>query len=66
MTIIEPAVRLQGESRTLYLGHLNEIHYVSTLPDISVIFRTTIANTCSPRTHMVNNNVGKSISARNN
>ena len=44
-TIIEPAVCLQGESRTIYLGHLNEIHYVSTVPDVSVIFRTTIANT---------------------
>lgn len=61
-TIIEPAVCQQGESRTTYLGHVNEIHYVSTLPDVSVIFRTTIANTCSSRTHVVNNNIGKSTS----
>ena len=62
-TIIEPAVCLQGESRTISLGHVNEIHYVSTVPDVSVIFRTTTANTCSSRTQAVNNNIGKSTSA---
>ena len=62
-TIIEPAVCLQGESRTTYLGHVNEIHYVSTVPDVSAIFRTTTANTCSSRTQAVNNNIGKSTSA---
>ena len=28
--IIEPAVTFQGEQRTIYLGHINEVHYVST------------------------------------
>ena len=65
-TIIERAFCLQGESRTIYLGHVNEIHYVSTVPDVSVIFRTRMANTCSSRTHMVNNNIGKSTSASDN
>ena len=64
-TIIEPAMCQQGESRTIYLGHVNEIHYVSTVPDVSVIFRTTIANTCSSRTHVVNNNIAKSTSTSN-
>ena len=65
-TIIEPAVCPQEESRTIYLGQVNEIHYVSTVPDVSVIFRTTIANTCNSRTHMANNNIGKSTSASDN
>ena len=30
-TIIEPAVTFQGEQRTIYLGHINEVHYVSTV-----------------------------------
>jgi len=59
----EPAVCLQGEPRTIYLGHVNEIHYVSTVSDSSVIFRTTTANTCSSRTQVVNNNIGKSTFA---
>ena len=64
-TIIQPAACLQGESRTIYLGHVNEIHYVSTVPDVSVIFRTTIANTCSSSS-MINNKIGKSTSASDN
>lgn len=51
---------------TIYLGHVNEIHYVSTVPDVSVIFRTTMANTYGSRTHMVNNNIDKSTSASDN
>lgn len=40
--IIEPAVCLQGESRPICLGHVNEIRYVSTdVPHVSLIFRTT-------------------------
>ena len=30
-TIIEPGVTFQGEQRTIYLGHINEVHYVSTV-----------------------------------
>ena len=30
-TIIEPAVTFQGEQRTIYLGHISEVHYVSTV-----------------------------------
>lgn len=37
-TIIEPAVSIQEKASTMYLGHINEIHYVSTVPDVSVIF----------------------------
>ena len=40
--IIEPAVCLQGKSRPLCLGHVNEICYVPTdVPHVSLIFRTT-------------------------
>ena len=50
-TIIEPALTLQGEQRTLYLGHINEVHYVSTVPDVPELFRTQITNTCSTSIH---------------
>ena len=43
-TIIEPAVTFQGEQRTIYLGHINEVHYVSTVPEL---FRTQITSSCS-------------------
>ena len=41
-TIIEPAVtlQLQGEQRTIYLDHINEVHNVSTAPDVPELFRT--------------------------
>ena len=50
-TIIEPALTLQGEQRTLYSGHINEVHYVSTVPDVPELFRTKITNTCSTSIH---------------
>ena len=43
-TIIEPAVTLQGGIRTIYLGHVNEVHNVSAVPNVLEIFRTTMAN----------------------
>ena len=50
-TIIEPAVTLQGEQRTIYLGRINEVNYVSTVPDVSELFRTQITNGCSTSIH---------------
>ena len=40
-TIIGPAVTLQEEQRTIYLGHINEVHYVSTVPDVPYILLFT-------------------------
>ena len=50
-TIIEAAVTLQGEQRSLYLGHINEVHYVSTVPDVPELLRTEITNSCSTSIH---------------
>ena len=50
-TIIEPAVTLQGEQRTIYLGRINEVNYVSTVPDVPELFRTQITNSCSTSIH---------------
>ena len=33
-TIIKPAVTFRGEQRTIYLGYIHEVHYVSTVPDV--------------------------------
>ena len=49
--IIEPAVTLQGEQRTIYLGHINEVHYVSKVPDGPELLRTQIQNSCSTSIH---------------
>ena len=50
-TIIEPAVTFQGEQRTIYLRPINEVHYVSTVPDVPELFRTQITNSCSTSIH---------------
>ena len=47
-TIIKSAVTLQGEQRTIYLGYINEVHYVSTVPEL---FRTQITSSCSTSIH---------------
>ena len=47
-TIIESAVTLQGEQRTIYLGYINEVHYVSTVPEL---FRTQITSSFSTSVH---------------
>ena len=50
-TIIEPAVTLQGEQRTIYLGRINEVNYVSRVPDVPELFRTQIRNSCNTSIH---------------
>ena len=50
-TITEPAVTLQGEQRTIYLGRINEVNYVSTVPDVPELFRTQLTNSCSTSIH---------------
>lgn len=35
VTLIEPYHSLQQQPRTIYVGHVNEVHYESTVPSIS-------------------------------
>ena len=57
-TIIEPTVTLQGGIWTIDLGHVNEVHYVSAVPDVLEIFRTTMAN--NVRAYIANSGTNES------